>query len=578
LKLFRQVCAAVAYAHEHQVIHRDIKPRNILVTPSTDGKDGTPKLLDFGIAKILDPDLAYDTLVPTASAMRMMTPEYASPEQARGEMVTGASDQYSLGVLLYELLTGQRPHQLRHRPPQEIARIISEEEPERPSRVVTRTREITASDGRRTITLTPETVSHDRNSSPDELQRDLAGGLDDIVMQALGKDLRDRYASVDEFSRDINRYLQGLPVAAPPFATKSDQETVAETTPPPTAPEPDHARADTNPAFPKQFAMKAWIIAKAVAALLAFATLLFLGLFAFLIFLDKIDGSDGRHSHAPLSSPRRLTNRLSNDSFPKVSPDGTKLVFTSDRTGSYDLYVMNPDGSDLRNLTSNSAHEAAPAWSPDGRRIVFGVQTVPLRESDIWVMSADGGEPINLTQSPGFDARPAFSPDGARIAFTSNRGAGFLYNYDIWVMNADGGNPRRLTDYAEFDADPAWSPDGKRIAFTRAMPEKKFDILVVNVDGSHLVNLTNTTQSDETVPAWSPDGRRIAFASNRDSRTGDYNIWVMDADGAHPRMVMAPAGHSTEPAWTPDGRRLVFQSTRDFNLEIYLADVEGKTN
>jgi serine/threonine protein kinase len=128
LRLFRLVCAAVAYAHEQQVIHRDIKPGNILVT-----EDGTPKLLDFGIAKILNPDLAFDTIDPTLTAMRMMTPEYASPEQARGEQVTDATDQYSLGVLLYELLTGQRPHQLRNRAPHEIARIIGEEEPERPS-------------------------------------------------------------------------------------------------------------------------------------------------------------------------------------------------------------------------------------------------------------------------------------------------------------------------------------------------------------------------------------------------------------------------------------------------------------
>ncbi|MGH9847287.1 MAG: hypothetical protein ACREEM_51985, partial [Blastocatellia bacterium] len=218
------------------------------------------------------------------------------------------------------------------------------------------------------------------------------------------------------------------------------------------------------------------------------------------------------------------------------------------------------------------------AWSPDGRRIVFGIETTPLRESDIWMMNADGGKQVNLTKSPGFDGRPALSPDGTRIAFASNRGAGFLFNFDIWVMNADSSHPRRLTDYAEYDSDPAWSPDGKRIAFTRAAPEKKFDILVVNADGTNLVNLTNTAQFSETVPAWSPDGRRIAFASNRGSQNGNYNIWVMDADGANPRMVTTPAGHSTEPAWTPDSRRLVFQSTRDFNPEIYIADVEGGTN
>ncbi|MGH9753650.1 MAG: protein kinase domain-containing protein [Blastocatellia bacterium] len=277
LGLFRQVCAAVAYAHKRQVIHRDIKPGNILVTE--EGGTKLPKLLDFGIAKILDPDLAADTLDLTVTAMRMMTPDYASPEQARGERVTEATDQYSLGVLLYELLTGHRPHQLRHRPPHEVARIISEEEPERPSDVVTRTREITTSDGRRAITLTPEAVSRDRNSSPDELRRELAVGLDDIVMQALGKDPRHRYGSVDDLSQDIDRYLQGLPIAAPAYVVKSEPETVAGTYELQVRSESDCRREDPTPAvqiaIPKNVAWKALIISAVVVALIASSTLFF---------------------------------------------------------------------------------------------------------------------------------------------------------------------------------------------------------------------------------------------------------------------------------------------------------------
>ena len=130
LKLFRTVCAAVAYAHQHLVIHRDLKPSNILVI-----EDGTPKLLDFGIAKLLDPETP-QIAEQTMTAWRVMTPEYASPEQVRGENVTTASDVYSLGVLLYELLAGRRPYRIKSRRPDEIVRAICEAEPERPSQAI----------------------------------------------------------------------------------------------------------------------------------------------------------------------------------------------------------------------------------------------------------------------------------------------------------------------------------------------------------------------------------------------------------------------------------------------------------
>jgi serine/threonine-protein kinase len=203
LELFDGVLSAVQYAHRSLVVHRDLKPGNILVTA-----DGIPKLLDFGIAKILSPVVAGGHSTETVVAM---TPEYASPEQVRGRAITTATDVYSLGVILYELLTGQKPYRVKSREHLEVLKAVCEEEPDRPSTAVGRTSERREPDGTVT-TSTPEETGRLRHETPQRLKKRLKGDLDAIVLGALQKDPVQRYRSVEALSEDLRRYREGKPV------------------------------------------------------------------------------------------------------------------------------------------------------------------------------------------------------------------------------------------------------------------------------------------------------------------------------------------------------------------------------
>lgn len=1038
LRLFQKVCAAVDYAHRNFVLHRDVKPGNILVTA-----EGQPRLLDFGIAKLTNPDSAQETIDETVTAMRLMTPEYASPEQVLGEPLSQASDIYSLGVLLYELLTGARPYRLSSRSPFEIARVVCEEQPESPSEQIARLSRPASAPYPKPIDV--ETICRNRNASADALRRELAGDLDNIVMKALRKEPERRYTSVEDMSADIARFLEGLPITASSgFTFKSREPRLSDTARParslavlplkminpaaaqhdsenvflgvgladalitrltrmrqiavrPTssvvkfsdqandplaagkalaadfvldghmlkageriritvqlidvgdgsvlwasqfdeqyrdilslqdsisaqvarslvphlsveeeeyltrrgtdnieayeaylrgryhwhtyteeglakaivcfyeaiALDPSYGRAYTGVAdyynwlgtagvlppsecfeAAKEAARKAIELDPRLSA--AYASLAF-AVWAYdwnieeserlfnralninpnyvqaLEWRARLYGSQGRHSDAirdmkraqqldpqssavaamfgfslynarryaeaksqfhralgldpdyyvaleglswacseagehdqaieacrranelsggatlttwslscalaqagreeeaktvtskleemarlryvppyffalietrlgnldvafrwldkslenrdywmqwlaveprldplrrderfesylshirpaavlknagthmlPLESrtrpliespfdsvprseqepaaaemvamPRyraivaslvllaslsalvifkwspwssesvergtgaglvRLTSNPGTDRYPRVSPDGTKIIFSSNRDGRDEIYVMNSEGGEPQRLTINSVEDAAPSWSPDGRKIVFDHIFVPGAESDIYIMDADGSNQVNLTNAPGYDTRASFSPDGRRIVFASNRGSGEQSNFDIYVMNSDGSNIIRLTNNPGFENDPVWSPDGSRIAFTRRTESGSFEIFVIDVDSKNEINLTNSPTID-TAPAWSPDGSRIAFSSNRDANSRHmHDIYVMDADGGNPRRLTYEEANDSDPSWTPDGRHIVFHTDRDGNYEIY---------
>ncbi len=207
--LFRQVCEAIHFAHQNLVVHRDLKPANILVTA-----EGTPKLLDFGIAKLLDRDAAFNTVtMPQGSAPLSLS--YASPEQLGRGAITTAADVYALGVVLYELLTGRRPHRPDGLSPEETARFLRRDMPLRPSAAVARGEPLQRSGGSRQE-VTPASISRIRGGEPRRLARQLRGDLDNIVLKALSPEPERRFSSAEQLSEELRRYLEGMPVRSRP--------------------------------------------------------------------------------------------------------------------------------------------------------------------------------------------------------------------------------------------------------------------------------------------------------------------------------------------------------------------------
>jgi len=253
-----------------------------------------------------------------------------------------------------------------------------------------------------------------------------------------------------------------------------------------------------------------------------------------------------------------------------------KIAFSSNREGNTNIFVMNPDGSDVTELTVTPGGEIRPSWSPDGSKIAF--QSFRDGDGEIYIMNADGSNQRRLTTSPGSDGRPNWSPDGTKLVFQSRRSGETPitfhskqdrkdFNTKIYVMNTDGSEQVQLTNIPGDDMHPSWSPDGSKIIFGSNMHG---GITMIDLDKKARINLT--PQKSDWAPQWSPDGTKIVFYSRHN---GNRDIYVMNADGTNRVNLTKHSAEDVFPCWSPDGKKILFHSDRDGNNEIYIMDVDG---
>ncbi len=570
LAILKQIAAALDHAHELGILHRDVKPGNILID-----EKGWVYLSDFGLAKMVEGSVQL-----TGTGTGVGTPAYMSPEQGQGLSVDERTDVYSLGIILYEMLTGRVPY-----------------EAETPMGVVVK--HITS----------PLPLPRSINPTiPEPVER--------VILKALAKDPRDRFARAGQLVSALEAaVVQAGRDKTARASTGPISETQAAAPPAPTYPA-------TVPAQRRGLPLIA--IAGGAGALLVVGMALVAGLVVWLGW-DQAD-SGGRAEPdsylamatapppaaaaapaVPLASPPPATVKAEASqptptatTEPSVTPKPTftplptpmliptdtptpaptitpvppastptpislrgRLVFHrnpgSQNLNDNEIYTYDIRGSVTTRLTNNAFNDWIPRWSPDGRRIAFtsNRDNENPQNYDVWIMNADGSYPQRAIATGAWDEYVTWSPlNNGEIAIATTADD----NSEIHV-GSDTRDLRRLTYNTVRDEWPTWSPDGRRIAYSH-FQYGQGDIYVTDVLTGRTEWL-HGTEGDDNQPAWSPDGRWIVLVQRSDSQAAFRQIVVISADGSSP-STLTPA-YASGPAWSPDSEWIVFARGVDTN-------------
>jgi TolB protein len=284
------------------------------------------------------------------------------------------------------------------------------------------------------------------------------------------------------------------------------------------------------------------------------------------------NGATRAQDFKPLNMIKRVTNVI--DSYPMPSLDGEKIIFQSNRSGDWEIYIMNKDGSGIRNLTQSNGPDVTPNWAINGKQIVFASERD--NDSEIYIMDADGANQKRLTSTPGDDSHPHFFPDGSRIIFNSARSSsdvkadwGKQY-HEIFSMRPDGSDVKQITNFKTVSTYPSVSPDGKKIAFRKVIDGYAFNwdltlnannrnsevfVMDINGDAKSAINLSKSPAFDGW-PWWSPDSKKIAFSSNRNGPANVGQLFIVNLNDSTITQLTDVPSSFAQPNWTSDGKSI----------------------